>query len=198
MDELRKKAESTLDAAALEALGMGLPGGPAVPWRSSSLGRVTELPDTRATAHNALGWALLNQGDAEGARAAYAGRSTRTRPTPRPALNLAALRCRYGDKDGAQARAVRGEERSAAGFDVDPEWRALPMRRAISALAALLVLGLACSPQKVEGSLQELLDLRFQEIKLRFAGDQVAVRWTRPRRQRRGRGAGRLQKSWMG
>jgi hypothetical protein len=56
------------------------------------------------------------------------------------------------------------------------------MRRAISALAAaLLVLGLACSPQKVEGSLQELLDLRFQDIKLRFAGDQVAVRWTRPR-----------------
>ena len=36
-------------------------------------------------------------------------------------------------------------------------------------------------PQKVEGSLQELLDLRFQDIKLRFAGDQVAVRWTRPR-----------------
>src|SRR5262249_21135745 len=32
-----------------------------------------------------------------------------------------------------------------------------------------------------EGSLGEILDLSYQDIKLRFAGDQVAVRWTRPR-----------------
>jgi hypothetical protein len=56
------------------------------------------------------------------------------------------------------------------------------MRRATLPLVAALVgLGLACGPHRVEGSLQELLDLTFKDIELRFSGDQIAVRWTRPK-----------------
>ncbi len=52
---------------------------------------------------------------------------------------------------------------------------------AIPVVAGLLGMALACGPKVVEGSLGEVLDLQYQDIKLRFAGDQVAVRWTRPR-----------------
>ena len=56
------------------------------------------------------------------------------------------------------------------------------MRRAAFPIAAAVVgVALACNPTKVEGSLQEILDLTYQDIKLGFAGDQIAVRWTRPR-----------------
>ncbi|HEY1334128.1 MAG TPA: hypothetical protein VGF31_07725 [Myxococcaceae bacterium] len=56
------------------------------------------------------------------------------------------------------------------------------MRRAAFPIAALVVgVALACGPTKVEGSLQEIIDLTYQDIKLGFAGDQIAVRWTRPR-----------------
>jgi hypothetical protein len=58
----------------------------------------------------------------------------------------------------------------------------LPMKRAaVPIVAAVVGVALACSPTKVEGSLQEILDLTYQDIKLGFAGDQIAVRWTRPR-----------------
>jgi hypothetical protein len=58
----------------------------------------------------------------------------------------------------------------------------LPMKRAALPIAAVVVgVALACGPTKVEGSLQEILDLTYQDIKLGFAGDQIAVRWTRPR-----------------
>ena len=56
------------------------------------------------------------------------------------------------------------------------------MRRAAFPIAAAVVgVALACGPTKVEGSLQEIIDLTYQDIKLGFAGDQIAVRWTRPR-----------------
>ena len=56
------------------------------------------------------------------------------------------------------------------------------MKRAAVPIAAVVVgVALACGPTKVEGSLQEILDLSYQDVKLGFAGDQVAVRWTRPR-----------------
>jgi len=54
-------------------------------------------------------------------------------------------------------------------------------RVAIPVAAAVLGVALACGPNKIEGSLQEILDLTYQDVQLRFAGDQVAVRWTRPR-----------------
>lgn len=52
---------------------------------------------------------------------------------------------------------------------------------ALALSAALVGSALSCGPTKVEGSLQELLDLSYQDIGLRFSGDQIAVRWTRPR-----------------
>ncbi|HUM09797.1 MAG TPA: hypothetical protein VLT82_02505 [Myxococcaceae bacterium] len=54
-------------------------------------------------------------------------------------------------------------------------------RAAVPIAAAVVGVALACGPTKVEGSLQEILDLTYQDIKLGFAGDQIAVRWTRPR-----------------
>jgi len=53
-------------------------------------------------------------------------------------------------------------------------------RAAVPIVAAVVGVALACGPTKVEGSLQEILDLTYHDIKLGFAGDQVAVRWTRP------------------
>lgn len=56
------------------------------------------------------------------------------------------------------------------------------MKRLAFPIAAVVVgVALACGPTKVEGSLQEILDLTYQDIKLGFAGDQIAVRWTRPK-----------------
>lgn len=46
-------------------------------------------------------------------------------------------------------------------------------------LAALV--GVACGQSKIEGSLGEILDLTYQDIKLGFSGAQIAVTWTRPR-----------------
>jgi hypothetical protein len=58
----------------------------------------------------------------------------------------------------------------------------LSMKRfAVPITAVVVGVALACGPTKVEGSLQEILDLTYQDIKLGFAGDQIAVRWTRPR-----------------
>ena len=61
-------------------------------------------------------------------------------------------------------------------------------RAAIPLVAAVVGMALACGQQKVEGSLQEILDLTYQDIKLRFAGDQIAVRWTRPAQPEGGSG----------
>ena len=89
-----------------------------------ALGRATELQDTRASAHNALGLALLLSGDAMGARSAY-GRALDADPTYAKArANLAALRCRYGDAEGAKRElSVLKDVSGLAGGDVDPEWR---------------------------------------------------------------------------
>jgi len=56
-------------------------------------------------------------------------------------------------------------------------------RFAIPVAAAVVGVALACGPTKVEGSLQEILDLTYQDIKLGFAGDQIAVRWKRQGRE---------------
>ena len=50
----------------------------------------------------------------------------------------------------------------------------------VAALVAVAA-GIACGPKTIEGSLGEVLDLTYQDIKLGFAGPQVAVSWTRPR-----------------
>ena len=88
-----------------------------------TLGRATELGETRASAHNALGVALLYQGEPMAARAAY-GKALDADPTYEKArANLAALRCRYGDQDGARRELSGVKDGTLAGADVDPEWR---------------------------------------------------------------------------
>jgi hypothetical protein len=58
----------------------------------------------------------------------------------------------------------------------------VPLRcRVTWMVGPLLVVAAACGPKAVEGSLGEVLDLTYQDIKLNFSGSQVAVRWTRPR-----------------
>ncbi|XXF79356.1 tetratricopeptide repeat protein [Myxococcaceae bacterium GXIMD 01537] len=123
LEELRKKAEATLSADSLEALGVAYLSARQYPLAQLTLGRVTELQDTRATAYNALGWALLNQGDAMGAREAY-GKALDADPTYTKArLNLAALRCRFGDVDGARRElSVLKNVAATNEPDVDAGW----------------------------------------------------------------------------
>ena len=125
LEGLRKQAETTLTAEALEALGLGYLEARQFGMARLTLGRVTELEDTRASAHSALGWALLNQGDAMGAREAYA-KALESDPTyDKARLNLAALRCRFGDADGARRElSVLKNVASLSGPDVDAGWTA--------------------------------------------------------------------------
>jgi tetratricopeptide (TPR) repeat protein len=124
VEELLKKVEATMDAASMEALGMGYLESQQLQLAQLALGRATELQDTRASAHNALGLSLLMSGDAMGARSAY-GRALDADPTYAKArANLAALRCRYGDGEGAKRElSVLKEVSALSGPDVDPEWR---------------------------------------------------------------------------
>src|SRR6185295_18500595 len=62
VDDLLKKVESNTDAASLEALGMAYLDQGKLYQAQLALGRATELQDTRASAHNALGLALLLSG----------------------------------------------------------------------------------------------------------------------------------------
>ena len=124
IDQLKKKAEAALDAASLEALGLAYLQSRQLPMAQLTLGRATELQDSRPSAHNALGLALLLQGDAMGARAAY-GKALESDPTFEKArANLAALRCRFGDQDGAKRElALLKNVTGMSGPDVDPEWK---------------------------------------------------------------------------
>jgi Flp pilus assembly protein TadD len=83
-----------------------------------------ELEEARASAHSALGYALLLEGDAAAARAEYA-RALEADPTfDKARANLAALRCRYFDVEGARREvSVLKDPQALTGADVDPEWR---------------------------------------------------------------------------
>ncbi len=123
IEELQRKVESSLNAASLEALGLAYLESYQLPMAQLTLGRATELEDTRASAHSALGLALLHLGDPMGAREAYA-KALESDPTYEKArANLAALRCRFGDKDGAKREISLIKDASLSGPDVDSEWR---------------------------------------------------------------------------
>ncbi len=124
VEELQKKVESSMDAASTEALGLAYLGAMQLPLAQLVLSRATELEDTRASAHSALGYAMLLQGDSMGARAEY-GKALDSDPTFEKArANLAALRCRFGDVEGAKRElSVIKEAGALSGPDVDPEWK---------------------------------------------------------------------------
>ncbi|MBS1152656.1 MAG: repeat-containing protein [Myxococcaceae bacterium] len=124
VEELSKKAETTQNAADFEQLGLQYLGAFKVNDAQLALNRAIELEDSRATAHSALGYAYLLQGDAMSARAEY-GRALESDPTFEKArANLGALKCRFGDLEGAKREmSVIKDSGSIAGPDVDPEWK---------------------------------------------------------------------------
>jgi cellulose synthase operon protein C len=124
VEELQKKAETSQNAADFEALGLTYLGAFQVNNAMLNLNRAVELEEARASAHSALGYALLLNGDAAAARAEYA-RALEADPTfDKARANLAALHCRYFDVEGARREtSVLKDPASLTGPDVDPEWR---------------------------------------------------------------------------
>jgi Flp pilus assembly protein TadD len=124
-EEQQKKVEAVMDAASLEALGLAYLQAMQLSLAQLTLSRAVELEDARASAHSALGYAMLLQGDPMGARAEY-GKALEADPTyPKARANLAALHCRFRDPAGAkQVLAVIKEAASLSGPDLDPEWKA--------------------------------------------------------------------------
>lgn len=125
LDGLRKQVAQKMNAASFEQLGLAFLASGQLGKAKLTLGRALELDDGRAVAHNALGYDLLLEGDPMGARAEY-GKALDADPTDAKArVNLAALSCRFGDRQGAkQALAVVKSPASVTGPDVDSGWRA--------------------------------------------------------------------------
>ncbi|HZH02704.1 MAG TPA: hypothetical protein VEY30_02900, partial [Myxococcaceae bacterium] len=125
LDELRRKVETSLDAKSLEALGLAYLEARQVGMAQLTLGRAAEIEDNRAAAHNGLGMAALYQGDAMGARASF-GKALEADPSYEKArVNMASLRCRFGDAEGAKKDLAGIKESGAlSGADVDPDWKA--------------------------------------------------------------------------
>lgn len=123
-EDLRKKAEGTQNAQDFEALGLAYLQGFKLHDAQLALTRALELEDARASAHNALGYTLLLLGDPMAARAEY-GRALEADPTWEKArANVGALRCRYGDVEGARRElAVVKDVGALTGAEVDPEWK---------------------------------------------------------------------------
>lgn len=124
VDDLKKKAETTQNAADFEALGLAYLGANQVNNAILNLNRAVEIDDARASAHSALGYAFLLTGDAQGARAEYA-RALDADPTyDKARANLGALRCRFFDVEGAKRElGVVKDTSGLTGPDVDPEWK---------------------------------------------------------------------------
>ena len=124
LEDLQKRVESSSDPAPFESLAMAYLQAHQVPLAQLTFSRAVELQDARASAHNGLGYALLLQGDAMGARSAYQ-KALESDPTyDKARLNLAALRCRFGDKEGAKRELSTIKDSAALGGpDVDPKWK---------------------------------------------------------------------------
>jgi tetratricopeptide (TPR) repeat protein len=123
VEELQKKAEATQNANDFEALGLAYLGAGQVNNAILNFNRALELDDARASTHSALGYAFLLSGDPAYARAEY-GRALEADPTfDKARANLAALKCRYSDVDGAKQEIAVVKDATVAGADVDPEWK---------------------------------------------------------------------------
>lgn len=124
VDDLKKKAGTTQAAADFEALGLAYLGAYQVNNAILNLNRAVEIDDARASAHSALGYAFLLNGDAAAARAEYA-RALDADPTfDKARANLGALRCRFFDVEGAKRElGVVKDTSGLTGPDVDPEWK---------------------------------------------------------------------------
>jgi len=124
VDELQKKAETTQGAADFEAVGLAFLGAGQLNNAILNFNRALELDEARASTLSALGYALLLGGDANAARGAY-GRSLEADPTfDKARANIAALRCRFLDVEGARRESsVLKDPTALVGVDLDPEWK---------------------------------------------------------------------------
>jgi Flp pilus assembly protein TadD len=121
---LARQAIENPNAETLEALGLAYLQARELPLAQLTFGRVTELEERRAVAHNGLGLTYLLLGEPMEAGAAYA-RALEVDPTNEKArANLAALRCRFGDTEGAKKELSALRSGRLEGFDVDPGWSA--------------------------------------------------------------------------
>ena len=124
VEELAKKAETSQNAADFEALGQAYLAAGQVHGAILNFNRAVEIDEARASAHSALGYALLLSQDAAGAHAEYA-KALEADPTfDKARANMAGLRCRYFDVEGARREAsVLKDVGTLSAPDVDPEWK---------------------------------------------------------------------------
>ncbi len=123
--ELQSKVEKTPNADALSALALDYLGRRQPHLAKLALARAIELDENRSSTHGAMGYALLLTGDAMAAAAAYR-KALETDPANDIArANLAALKCRVGDRGGARKELEQIKDQSSLSGrpDVDPEWR---------------------------------------------------------------------------
>jgi tetratricopeptide (TPR) repeat protein len=86
--------------------------------------RALELDRAYAPALAGLGWALLQLGEASAAARAYTSALEVDPANTLARGNLAALRCRFGDADGARAELEKVPRPAlSAGPSVDPQWQ---------------------------------------------------------------------------
>jgi cellulose synthase operon protein C len=122
-EELVRATEGNQDPAAIETLGLAYLAAGKVPLAQLTLSRAVELGGI-GRAQNALGFANLILGDASSASAMYekalAGPSR-----DRARANLAALKCRFGDAEGARKELAKIKDtEKLQGPDLDSQWRA--------------------------------------------------------------------------
>ncbi len=124
VDEARaQQAYGAQDASALTGLGLAYLAAGKVPLAQLTLSKAVELGNS-GQAQNALGVATLLLGDATGAYAAYE-KALDGPSRDKARVNVAALKCRFGDKDGArQALAQVKDPQSLEGPDLDRGWTA--------------------------------------------------------------------------
>lgn len=122
VEELQKTVQTKRDAASFEALGVAYLGAWRVKQAQLVLARSVEVDGARASSHSALGYALLLDGDALAAGAQYSLALEADPTFVKARANLAALKCRFGDREGARAELSLLKGASPSGVDVDPEW----------------------------------------------------------------------------
>jgi tetratricopeptide (TPR) repeat protein len=124
VEDLQKKAEQTQNAADFEAVGLAFLGAGQVNNAILNYNRALEIDEARASTHSAIGYAFLLNGDANAARAEY-GKALEADPTfDKARANLAALRCRFLDVEGAKREtSVLKDVSALTGPDVDPAWK---------------------------------------------------------------------------
>lgn len=122
--EVLTLAAKNPDATALEKLGLAYLQAGQLSSARLALSRAVETQESLPAAQTALGFTLLLSGDPTGAALAYGKALELDAGFDRARLNLASLKCRVGDREGARSEAARIQRAtSISGPDVDQEWK---------------------------------------------------------------------------